>query len=201
MGTQVDVESTRAERAPSDPGRAAGAAIGVLAAAVALGVAELLAAVFGPGSSPIVAVGGAAVDASPEWLKSFAIRTFGANDKVVLLIGIGVVLVVVVSLLGAASGRRPRLGVVGSVILGAIGAAAAVGRPANDLADALPSIVGAAAGVVAFRGLRRAAGLPSERAAGPDARPAPEPTIRGYDRRRFLRTGAATAMPAASDGS
>ena len=82
MSTQVDVDPRRAERAPSGPRRAAGAAIGVLAAGVALGVAELLAAVFGPGSSPIVAVGGAAIDASPEWLKSFAIRTFGAHDKV-----------------------------------------------------------------------------------------------------------------------
>jgi DMSO/TMAO reductase YedYZ molybdopterin-dependent catalytic subunit len=193
MGTQVDVDPTRAERAPSDPRRAAGAAIGVLAAAVALGVAELLATVFGPGSSPIVAVGGAAVDASPEWLKSFAIRTFGANDKVALLIGIGVVLIVVVSVLGAASGRRPRLGVVGSVVLGAIGAAAAVTRPANDLADAIPSIAGAAAGVVAYRWLRGSARLPE--AAPPDSEPgtSADPTIPGYDRRRFLRTGVAAA--------
>jgi DMSO/TMAO reductase YedYZ molybdopterin-dependent catalytic subunit len=201
MGTQVDVDPTRAEGAPSDPRRAAGAAIGVLAAAVALGIAELLAAVFGPGSSPIVAVGGAAVDASPEWLKSFAIRTFGAQDKVALLIGIGVVLIVVVSVLGAASGRRPRLGIVGSVVLGAIGAAAAISRPANDLADAIPSIAGAAAGVVAFRWLRGAAGLPKEALPRPHPGPAaPEPTIRGYDRRRFLRTGVAAAGIAAVSG-
>jgi DMSO/TMAO reductase YedYZ molybdopterin-dependent catalytic subunit len=174
----------------------------VLAAGVALGVAELLAAVFGPGSSPIVAVGGAAIDASPEWLKSFAIRTFGAHDKVALLIGIGVVLVVVVSVFGAASGRRPRLGIVGSVILGAIGAAAAVSRPANDLADAIPSIAGAAAGVVVFRWLREAAGLPKEAGPGSElgSARAPEPTIRGYDRRRFLRTGVAAAGIAAASG-
>ena len=39
-------------------------------------------------------MGGAAVDASPEWLKSFAIRTFGEQDKMALLIGIGVVLTI-----------------------------------------------------------------------------------------------------------
>jgi DMSO/TMAO reductase YedYZ molybdopterin-dependent catalytic subunit len=172
----------------------------VLAAGVALGVAELLAALFGPGSSPIVAVGGAAVDASPEWLKSFAIRTFGAHDKVALLIGIGLVLIVVVSVLGAASERRPRLGIVGSVALGVIGAAAAVSRPANGLADAIPSIAGAAAGVVAFRWLRAAAGLPEGASAGPDLEPTPAPTIRGYDRRRFLLTGAAAAGIAAVSG-
>jgi DMSO/TMAO reductase YedYZ molybdopterin-dependent catalytic subunit len=196
----VDVEEKRA--VARTPPRVAGAVIGVLAAGVALGVAELLAAVFGPGSSPIVAVGGAAVDASPEWLKSFAIRTFGAQDKVALLIGIGVVLVVVVSVLGAASGRRPRLGMVGSVVLGAIGAAAAVSRPANDLADAIPSIAGAAAGVVAFGWLREAAGLPKEAPPEVDTgpAPAPEPTIRGYDRRRLLRTGVAAAGIAVVSG-
>ena len=172
----------------------AGAAIGVLAAGVALGTAELLAAVFGPGSSPIVAVGGAAVDASPEWLKSFAIRTFGERDKIALLIGIGVVLGVVVAVLGAGSGRRPRLGVVGPVILGAIGAAAAVTRPTNDLADAIPSIAGAVAGALTFRWLGQVAGLPDA------ARSAPDPTIRGFDRRRFLRAGAAAVGIAAVSG-
>ena len=32
------------------------------------------------------------VDVTPEWLKSFAIRTFGTADKLVLLGGIAVVL-------------------------------------------------------------------------------------------------------------
>jgi len=172
----------------------AGATIGVLAAGVALGTAELLAAVFGPGSSPIVAVGGVAVDASPEWLKSFAIRTFGEQDKVALLLGIGVVLTVVVAVLGAASGRRPRLGIVGPVVLGAIGAAAAVTRPANGVADAIPSIAGALAGAVTFRWLRGVAGLP---AATPSD---PEPAIRGFDRRRLLRAGAAAAGIAVVSG-
>ncbi|MBA3364001.1 MAG: molybdopterin-binding protein, partial [Actinobacteria bacterium] len=114
MSTPVDVNEGRADTTAPDARRVAGAAIGVLAAGVALGAAELLAALFGPGSSPIVAVGGAAVDASPEWLKSFAIRTFGEQDKVALLIGIGVVLTIVVAVLGAASVRRPRLDIVGS---------------------------------------------------------------------------------------
>ncbi|HEX6579420.1 MAG TPA: oxidoreductase, partial [Actinomycetota bacterium] len=78
MGTQVGVG---AGQESSEIRRGVGATVGVLAAGVALGTAELLSAVFGPASSPIVAVGGAAVDATPEWLKSFAIRTFGEHDK------------------------------------------------------------------------------------------------------------------------
>ena len=200
MGTPREVSEGQAVTRAPDARRAAGATIGVLAAGVALGTAELLAVVFGPGSSPIVAVGGAAVDATPEWLKSFAIRTFGERDKLVLLIGIGVVLTLMVSLLGVASRRRPRLGVAGSLILGAVGAAAAATRPANDLADAIPSLAGAAAGVVAYWRLRAAAGLPGGTSAAPDPEPAPVPTIRGYDRRRFLRTGVAAAGVAAVSG-
>jgi DMSO/TMAO reductase YedYZ molybdopterin-dependent catalytic subunit len=192
MGTQVDVG---AERASSEIRRGAGATVGVLAAGVALGTAELLSVVFGPGSSPIVAVGGAAVDATPEWLKSFAIRTFGEQDKRVLLIGIGIVLGIAVAIVGAASSRRPRLAIGASVVLGAIGAAAAVTRPANDPNDAVPSIVGAAAGVLTSRLLMAAAGIPTESA--PET---PSPVMRSYDRRRFLRAGVAAAGLAAAAG-
>ncbi len=188
MGTQVDVGAEQATGAP-EIRHGAGAAIGVLAAAMALGAAELLSAVFGPGSSPIVAVGGAAVDATPEWLKSFAIRTFGERDKLVLLIGIGIVLGIAVAIVGAASWRRPRLAIGASVVLGAIGAVAAVTRPANDLSDALPSIAGAAAGVLTSRLLMAAAGKPMDSPA--DA--PPWPVMRGFDRRRFIRATVAAA--------
>ena len=193
MGTQVGV---RTERSTSETHRGVGAAIGVLAAGVALGTAELLAAVFGPESSPIVAVGGAVVDATPEWLKSFAIRTFGEQDKRVLMIGIGIVLCIAVAVVGAASWRRPRLAIGASVVLGAIGAAAAVTRPASDLTDAIPSIVGAAAGVLILRLLMAAAGAPT----GSPPEPTSSPAMRSFDRRRFLRAGVAAAGIAAAAG-
>src|SRR6266508_702107 len=192
MATQADVDERRPGTSETPRGRPAlGALIGLLAGAVALGAAELIAAVFGPGSSPIVAVGGAAIDASPEWLKSFAIRTFGANDKSALLIGIGMVLALFAVVAGVASVRRPRLGIGALVVLGAIGAAAAVTRPANGPADAIPSVAGAAAGILAFLRLRREAGLETSPARDSDS-PGP-PRIRGFDRRRFLRTGVAAA--------
>jgi DMSO/TMAO reductase YedYZ molybdopterin-dependent catalytic subunit len=191
MGTQVDVGDHPASTSALGRLRTVGGVIGVLAAGVALGTAELFAAAFGPGSSPIVAVGGAAIDATPEWLKSFAIRTFGEQDKLALLIGIGLVLAIAAAALGAASWRRPRLGTAASVVFGVIGAAAALTRPANDLLDAVPSIAGAVAGVLAYRLLREAAGMPTETVLEPE--PSPSPAIRGYDRRRFLRAGIAAA--------
>jgi len=186
------------EVTPTAPSRGRGAVVGALTAAVALGTAELVAGLVGPASSPILAVGSVTIDASPEWLKSFAIRTFGSNDKLALVIGIGVFLLLAAVILGAASVRRPRLAIGGLVVLGAIGAAAAVSRPEGDLVDALPSIVGACAGIVAYRWLRLAAGLPERSPA--DVAAERSPTIAGYDRRRFLRAGVAAAGIAAAAG-
>ena len=57
----------RAERHERLRGRHALAALaGLLSAAVALGVAELVAALVGPASSPVIAVGDAAITLTPE---------------------------------------------------------------------------------------------------------------------------------------
>ena len=85
-----------------------------------------------------MAVADTIVAASPRWLTSFAIRTFGSSDKAALLIGILVVLAIVAAAVGAASVRRPRLAIGGLVALGAIGAAAAVTRPGHHLLAAIP---------------------------------------------------------------
>lgn len=186
----VEVRTEPPREAPGSRGpRTAfiGALVGLLSACVALAAAELIAAGFGAGASPLIAVGGAAIDATPEWLKSFAIRTFGEDDKLVLMVGMAVVIGVAALALGAASAGRPALGVAGLIAFGALGAVAAATRPANGPIDALPTIVGVAAGLVAYRFLRRRANLPHE--ATSDV----PPRIRGFDRRRFLQAGLATA--------
>jgi DMSO/TMAO reductase YedYZ molybdopterin-dependent catalytic subunit len=177
-----------------------GATIGLLSGVVALGIGQLAAGVVGGASSPIIAVGEWAIDATPEWLKSFAIRTFGSNDKTALLVGVGAVLAIAAVILGIVSVRRPRVGVVGLVVLGAIGALAAVTRPANDLLDAIPAIVGTIAGIFAFARLRRAAGLSPLTTPAPTEPPVEPPSPPAFDRRRFLWTGAAAAALAATTG-
>jgi hypothetical protein len=84
-----------------------GALAGLLACGAALGTAELLAGIVGGQSSPLVAVGGAAIDATPEWLKEFAIRSFGERDKLALLAGIAVVLAGFAVTVGLLAVRRP----------------------------------------------------------------------------------------------
>ncbi len=122
--------------------------VGLVCGAVAVGVAQLVAGIVDPDASPIIAVGGAAIDATPEWLKSFAIRTFGANDKTVLLAGIGVVLAVVAASIGVVALRRPWVGYVGLAVFALIGVTAALTRPTADPIDAIPSVVGGLAGAL-----------------------------------------------------
>jgi DMSO/TMAO reductase YedYZ molybdopterin-dependent catalytic subunit len=172
-----------------------GAAIGLLSAVAALGVAQLVAGIVGGSSSPMIAVGAATIDATPAWLREFAIRTFGTKDKLVLLVGIGGILAAVAIVIGVVSTRRPRAGVIGVVVFGAIGVAASLTRPSSGPLDAIPSIVGAAAGLFVYGRLMKAAAL-FEQASAARTHPLspgismPPPA---FDRRRLLRTGALAA--------
>ncbi len=180
------------------PHRLAGAVLGLLVGGVALGVAHLVAGFVGGSSSPVVAVGEFVIDAVPGWLKSFAIRTFGTHDKLALLLGIGIVLAVLAAVLGAVSMRRPRVGVIGICVLGAVGLLAALTRPGARPIDAVPSLVGTAAGLLAFRILRSSMGLEGApaRSASTEAR-ASTPRL---DRRAFLFSGVVAAGAAAISG-
>ena len=115
-----------------------GALAGLLAAAVALGVAELVAAIVGPASSPVVAVGDAVITVTPEPVKNFAIRTFGENDKVALVIGTLVVVAIYSMLIGVLALRNRRLGTAGILLFGAIGAYAAATRPGAGCSTRCP---------------------------------------------------------------
>lgn len=137
----------------------AGALAGVVAGAVALGVAQLAAGAVRPEASPVVAVGGAAVDLTPAPLKEFAISTFGENDKTVLIGGTLVVLAVLAAAVGVLALRRSAYGYAGLAALGAIGLAAVLTRPGATPLDGVPTAVGIAVGAWALRWLvRRASG-------------------------------------------
>jgi DMSO/TMAO reductase YedYZ molybdopterin-dependent catalytic subunit len=155
--TSVQAPAPTPGAAPGKGGRGLrqilGGLTGVLAAAVALGVAELAAGVVGPASSPVIAVGDAAITLTPEPVKHFAITTFGQNDKIALVSGTLVVIAMYAVLLGLLGLRSRRLGVLGIALFGLIGAFAALTRPDGGPLDALPSLGGAAAGIVALLAL------------------------------------------------
>jgi hypothetical protein len=84
-----------------------GALAGLLTGAVAVGVGQLVASLGAQNSSPLVAVGDAAISLAPQPVKNFAISEFGTHDKTALLIGIGVVLAICAAVIGVLGTRRP----------------------------------------------------------------------------------------------
>ena len=141
-----------------------GAAAGVIAAGLGIAVAELFAAAVRPGAGPLVAVGGAVIDATPTPVKEFAVRELGTNDKPVLLASVGLVLALFAAAIGVLGRHRPPVLWAGAAVLGLAGAAAAVSRPAGSIVDAVPSLLAAAVAGVTLRRLSgRAAPAPAGR--------------------------------------
>jgi DMSO/TMAO reductase YedYZ molybdopterin-dependent catalytic subunit len=203
-----------------------GALAGLLSAAVALGVAELVAGITGPLSSPVIAVGGVAINLTPVPLKDFAIAHFGSNDKNVLLAGIVVQLAVFAAVIGMLAIRWLWIGLAGLALFGALGVAAVVSRSSASPSSVAPTLIGVAVAAVAMVFLVRAARMEPRRAttltaagsadpqadlAAPDL-PVLQPGMRvnrledrdqavqAPGRRRFLALGAGAAVLAAGSG-
>jgi DMSO/TMAO reductase YedYZ molybdopterin-dependent catalytic subunit len=142
-------------RGPRDPGagrRAGlGAIAGVLAAATALGVGQLVAGLTGANGSPVVAVGQLQIDFTPPWLKNFAINEFGSDDKLALVSGILVVLAIFAAGIGVAATRRLAYGMTGLVVFAAIGLTAAATRPTATASTPLPTLAATAAAAIVLR--------------------------------------------------
>jgi DMSO/TMAO reductase YedYZ molybdopterin-dependent catalytic subunit len=138
----------------------------VLAAAVAIGAAQLAAGLTSPQGSPVLAVGQAAIDLTPPPVKNFAISAFGSHDKAVLLGGILVLLALYAALVGMLAVRQLAFGLWGLGLFAFIGLAAAVTRPGSTTVYLVPTLAGAAAGAFALTWLARAAVRLSAAAAG-----------------------------------
>ncbi|MBV1849726.1 molybdopterin-dependent oxidoreductase [Catellatospora tritici] len=148
---------------------------GLVSAAVALGVAELVAVFTGPRTSPLIAVGGAVIDATPEAVKHVAIQLFGVYDKVALLTGTVLLLAAFAAVVGLLARRDFRWGVAGIGLFALVGVAAAVTRPNAGPLALLPTVIGSAAAIAVLHWLLGAAQTAEADAAAPAAR------------RRFLR--------------
>ncbi|HTZ29687.1 MAG TPA: molybdopterin-dependent oxidoreductase [Streptosporangiaceae bacterium] len=188
-------------------GRAAvGAMSGLLAAAAALGVAQLVAGITGPLGSPVVAVGEVAINLTPVPVKDFVIAHVGSHDKQVLVAGILMVLAAFAALTGMLAQRRLGYGLAGLAVFGLLGAAAAITRPNAGAANLAPAIAGIVVGAVALTLLARA-GRDSRQGSGPPVRRGPaaaadRPAAAAADRPAALaqerRAAAAADRPAAA---
>ena len=164
--------------------------IGVLGVAAALAAGHLVAAFIDPNASPFLAVGNAAIDLTPLPLKEFAVSTFGTADKLVLLSGMAVVLLLVACGAGLLSRRNPIPGTALAVVFGLAAVAAVYSRSDLGQLASLAPLASLVAGVMTFRRLHSAALRAQEAGNGPES----------SERRTFLIGSAGVAVGAGIAG-
>ena len=135
------------------PSVAAAGLVGVIAMGLAIGIAELIAGfgewigVFNTPASPFNSLGQTFIQFTPEWLKEFAIRTFGENDKTALTAGMGLTLFLVAIVIGVVGRVSPRIAVGGTAALILITAGAVYSRTGASIVDVIPILLGGAIGI------------------------------------------------------
>jgi DMSO/TMAO reductase YedYZ molybdopterin-dependent catalytic subunit len=137
-------------------GRAAvagsGALVGIVTALVALGVAQLIAAILSsPIGQPVTAVGEMSINHTPAAVKDFAIREFGSSDKTVLVWGIRGVLIIFAAVIGVLAVRKLWLGLAGLAVFAGVGVYASLSQPTSKGSDVLPTVIGAIVAAFALR--------------------------------------------------
>ena len=145
--------SSTTDHRPWQPGHVVSALVGLVAMGLAIGIAELIAALgtwlgfLSSGASPITSLGNTFIHLTPEWLKEYAIRTFGQNDKTALRVGMYITLLIVALIIGSVARRSPRIAAGITVVLVLVTIGAIFSNTGTGAFDALPIIVGGAAGV------------------------------------------------------
>lgn len=124
---------------------------GIAAAAVALGVTELLAVAFGPQADARTAIGSTVIDLTPGPVKEWAIQTFGTADKLFLSILVLGVIALVAAVTARWETRRVPVGSAAIVVAGIAGCAAVLSRAGAEWFDIAPTVVGTACGVAVLR--------------------------------------------------
>ncbi|CAM3125706.1 oxidoreductase [Mycobacterium intermedium] len=141
---------------------------GVAAAAVALGIAQLVGIPFGARADARAAIGSVVVDLTPGPVKEWAIQTLGTMDKLFLAVVVLIVIAAIAAIAGSFETRRRPVGSVAIAAAGVLGCAAVLSRHGATALDTIPTIVGAACGVVALRWLVRRFEPVSEDSEGSD---------------------------------
>lgn len=191
--------------------RILGALAGLIAAAVAVGAAELVAGALGI-TSIIVSVGEQVIALAPAAVASAAIELIGGLNRPALITGTLVFLALISLGIGLLTLRRFTYGAIGVAGLGVVGMAASAANPVDSLPLALlPGLAAAAAGVAALWALNPQRHATHETATDPDPDPAtadpdpdpetatdPDQPPRATDRRAFLVLAGALTVSAAA---
>lgn len=127
------------------------ALLGMLAAAVTVSLGDLIAQFVAPQSSPLFAVGAFVIDIVPPWVKDTAIALFGTGDKVALLVGLGLLVLVLAVGIGILEYRRSPWGIVALVAVGLVAGGAAISRAGANVNWLFATAIGVAAGAIVLR--------------------------------------------------
>lgn len=188
---------------------------GVLAAAVFLGSADLLAQLFLPAASPLLALGSGVIEFAPSAVQDFVISFFGTANRQVLFLSMAIGGILIASGIGLLARRHLISGLAAYTLVGAVLAAAVVRRPETSGADIVPVIAGFLLGVGTLVMLCRIAAAAAPRtaastteassAAGPESAgaattaPGGAASSQTSSRRLFLAmAGGATVVSAAT---
>jgi DMSO/TMAO reductase YedYZ molybdopterin-dependent catalytic subunit len=137
--------------APSDARMLAG----VSAAAVSLGVAELVGIPFGARADARTAISSTVVDLTPGPIKEWAIQALGSLDKLFLAVVVLVAIATTAAIAGTLETRRRPLGSAVIAAAGVLGCIAVLSRQGATALDTIPTVTGAACGVAVLRVLTR----------------------------------------------
>lgn len=173
------------------------AGFGVLATLVGMAAGHLVAALTDPAASPVLIAGSTVIDLTPTPMKELAIRTFGDNDKAVLVGSVMLGALGLAAVGGLLARRRflPGAGVL--VVLVTAAAVMALLRPEATALDVLPAVAAGVVGVAALWLLARAA--TARRAGlGTGSGPADETSEAHPSRRGVLIVAGALGVTAAA---
>ena len=174
----------------------AGAFAGLIGAAVALGVSELIAGILAPSSSLIAAIGQTVIDLQPPGAKDFVVSIFGTNDKLALEVLVTGTALAIGTLLGYLGRDRFVIASGGFVAFGIVGFLAVARQPLGE-----PQIAALSAGIAVIAGIQvmnwlMQAARRSEAVAAAD----PHGGMPDWTRRKLLLTGSAIGVAALAGG-
>ena len=165
---------------------------GILAALAGTATGHLVAALWNPASSPVLAVGSTVINLTPTPVKVWAVRELGTADKPVLVGSVLVTTLLLAGVAGLLARRRFGLGAALLLLLVAAAGAAALFQPAAAPQDAVPALATGLVGLFVLDRLVRGGGAPWAPARG-----ATSPSRRGF----LLGSGAVAVLSIAAAGA
>ena len=124
---------------------------GLAAAAVSLGVTQLVSTVFSAAADARNAVGTAIINLTPGPVKEWAIQTFGTSDKTFLTIMVVLVAAALCAVAAIWERSRIPLGSLMVGVAGVAGAMAVLAQPGAGPVDVIPVAIGTVCGIATVR--------------------------------------------------